>query len=47
MVIDVTSTSIYDYKGTIEQIVSSYEALILPPFFKALSDYVGDNNAQF
>ena len=46
-VIDVTSNSINDYKGTIEQIVSSYEALILPPFFKALSDYVGDNNAQF
>ena len=46
-VIDVTSTSINDYKGTIEQIVSSYESLILPPFFKALSDYVGDNNAQF
>ena len=46
-VIDVTSTSIIDYKGTIEQIVASYEALILPPFFKALSDYVGDNNAQF
>ena len=46
-VIDVTSTSINDYKGTIEQIVASYEALILPPFFKALSDYVGDNNAQF
>ena len=46
-VIDVTSISINDYKGTIEQIVSSYEALILPPFFKALSDYVGDNNAQF
>lgn len=46
-VIDVTSTSINDYKGTIEQIVSSYEALILPSFFKALSDYVGDNNAQF
>lgn len=46
-VIDVTSTSVNDYKGTIEQIVSSYEALILPPFFKALSDYVGDNNAQF
>lgn len=46
-VIDVTSTSINDYKGTIEQIVSSYETLILPPFFKALSDYVGDNNAQF
>ena len=46
-VIDVTSTSINDYKGTIEQIVVSYEALILPPFFKALSDYVGDNNAQF
>ena len=46
-VIDVISTSIIDYKGTIEQIVASYEALILPPFFKALSDYVGDNNAQF
>ena len=46
-VIDVTSTSINDYKGTIEQIVANYEALILPPFFKALSDYVGDNNAQF
>ena len=46
-VIDVTSTSINDYKGSIEQIVASYEALILPPFFKALSDYVGDNNAQF
>ena len=46
-VIDVTSTSINDYKGTIEQIVASYEALILPPFFKALSDYVGDNNVQF
>ena len=46
-VIDVTSTSINNFKGTIEQIVSSYEALILPPFFKALSDYVGDNNAQF
>ena len=47
VVIDVTSTSINDYKGTIEQIVASYEVLILPPFFKALSDYVGDNNAQF
>ena len=47
VVIDVTSNSINDYKGTIEQIVASYEALILPPFFKALSDYVGDNNAQF
>ena len=47
VVIDVTSTSINDYKGTIEQIVAGYEALILPPFFKALSDYVGDNNAQF
>lgn len=46
-VIDVTSNSINDYKGTIEQIIASYEALILPPFFKALSDYVGDNNAQF
>ena len=46
-VIDVTSNSINDYKGTIEQIVASYEVLILPPFFKALSDYVGDNNAQF
>lgn len=46
-VIDVTSTSINDYKGTIEQIVASYEALILPTFFKTLSDYVGDNNAQF
>ena len=46
-VIDVTSNSINDYKGTIEQIVASYEALILPPFFKVLSDYVGDNNAQF
>ena len=31
-VIDVTSNSIDDYKGTIEQIVASYEALILPPF---------------
>ena len=46
-VIDVTSSSINNYKGVIEQIVASYEALILPPFFKALSDYVGDNNAQF
>ena len=46
-VIDIKSNSINDYKGTIEQIVASYEALILPPFFKALSDYVGDNNAQF
>lgn len=33
-VIDVTSTSINDYKGTIEQIVASYEALILPPFLR-------------
>ena len=46
-VIDVTSNSIKDYKEEIEHIVASYEALILPPFFKALSDYVGDNNAQF
>ena len=46
-VIDVTSNSINDYKEVIEQIVASYEALILPPFFKALSDYVGDNNIQF
>ena len=46
-VIDVTSISINDYKGAIEQIVASYEASILPPFFKALSDYVGENNAQF
>ena len=46
-VIDVTSNSINGYKEEIEQIVSSYEALILPPFFKALADYVGDNNAQF
>ena len=47
VVIDVTSNSINDYKEEIEQIVASYEALILPPFFKALADYVGDNNAQF
>ena len=46
-VIDVTSNSINDYKEVIEQIVASYEALILPPFFKALADYVGDNNVQF
>ena len=46
-VIDVTSNSINDYKEEIEQIVASYEALILPPFFKALADYVVDNNAQF
>lgn len=46
-VIDVTSNSIKDYKEEIEHIVASYEALILPPFFKALADYVGDNNAQF
>ena len=46
-VIDVTSNSIHDYKKEIEQIVASYEALILPPFFKALSNYVGDNNIQF
>ena len=46
-VIDVISNSIHDYKEVIEDIVASYEALILPPFFKALSDYVGDNNAQF
>ena len=46
-VIDVTSNSINDYKEEIEQIVASYEALILPPFFKALADYVGDNNVQF
>lgn len=46
-VIDVTSNSIHDYKETIEQIVASYEASILPPFFKALCDYVGDNNIQF
>ena len=46
-VIDVTSNSIDDYKGAIEQIVATYEASILPPFFRALSDYVGDNNAQF
>ena len=46
-VIDVTYNSTNDYKGEIEQIVASYEASILPPFFKALSDYVGDNNAQF
>ena len=46
-VIDVTFNSIDDYKGAIEQIVATYEASILPPFFRALSDYVGDNNAQF
>ena len=46
-VIDVTSNRIDDYKGAIEQIVATYEASILPPFFSALSDYVGDNNAQF
>ena len=47
VVIDVTSNSIDDYKGEIEQIVATYEASILPPFFRALSDYVEDNNAQF
>ena len=46
-VIDVTSNSIDDYVGAIEQIVATYEASILPPFFRALSDYVEDNNAQF
>ena len=46
-VIDVTSNSIDDYVGAIEQIVATYEASILPPFFRALSDYVGDNNVQF
>ena len=46
-VIDVTSNDIIDYKEVIEQVAASYEASILPPFFKALSDYIGDNNAQF
>lgn len=46
-VIDITSMSSDDCKNEIERIVSDYEDSILPPFFRALTDYVADNNVQF
>ena len=39
--------SIDDCTSEIEKVVAEYEASILPPFFRALSDYVGDENSQF
>lgn len=46
-ILDFSSTSLDDCKSEIEKLVASYEDSILPPFFKALSDYVGDQNSQF
>lgn len=46
-IIEFASTNMDDCKSEIEKLVASYEDSILPPFFKALSDYVGDQNSQF
>lgn len=46
-IIKFSSTNMDDCKSEIEKLVASYEDSILPPFFKALSDYVGDQNSQF
>lgn len=43
-IIDVSSTSLDDCKSEIEKLVVNYESSILPPFFSALSDYVGERN---
>lgn len=41
-IIDFSSTSLDDCKSEIEKVVVNYESSILPPFFRALSDYVGN-----
>jgi len=46
-IIELLSMSIDDCTSEIEKVVANYEASILPPFFRALSDYVGDENSQF
>lgn len=46
-IIELSSMSIDDCTSEIEKVVANYEASILPPFFRALSDYVGDENSQF
>ena len=46
-IIEFSSTNMDDCKSEIEKLVASYENSILPPFFKALSDYVGNQNSQF
>lgn len=46
-IIELSSMSIDDCTLEIEKLVINYEASILPPFFSALSDYVGDQNLQF
>lgn len=40
-IIELLSMSIDDCTSEIEKVVANYEASILPPFFRALSDYEG------
>ena len=46
-IIEFSSTGLDYCKLEIEKLVVNYESSILPPFFSALSDYVGERNSQF
>ena len=46
-VIDGSSTNFDLYKRQIEAAADKYEESTLPPFFKALADYVEEGNSQF
>ena len=43
----VSSTNFDLYKRQIEAAADKYEESTLPPFFKALADYVEEGNSQF
>lgn len=46
-IIDVSSTNFELYKRQIEAAAERYETSILPPFFRALANYVEAGNSQF
>lgn len=46
-IIDVSSTNFELYKRQIEAAVERYETSMLPPFFRALANYVEAGNSQF
>ena len=46
-VIDGSSTNFDLYKRQIEAAADKYEESMLPPFFRALADYVEEGNSQF
>jgi ornithine decarboxylase len=46
-ILDSSQFSLKVYSGQIEDAASQYEANVLPPFFRTLSEYVGKGNIQF